>query len=71
MNRSDLFIDLTFDDRPAGSMFRDDWEALLVAVEPDWGLPQLRDFIAAQQFVGAPQPAIIAVNVKRYFRREW
>ena len=68
--RDRLFVNLTFDGRLMGSMFRDDWEALLVAVEPEWPLGQLRDFIEAQEFVGAPAPGVVAVNVKRHLRGE-
>lgn len=73
MNRNDLFVDLTMDGWPVGYMFRDDWEALLVAVDPKMDAFELATFIAAQEFRTDVSPKLIAVNVRRHFRdaRRW
>lgn len=66
MTRNDLFVDLVFDQRTAGSMLRDDWDALLVCDEVHWPLGALRDFIEAQGFKTSVNAVVIAVNVKRH-----
>ena len=68
MNRDDLFVDLTFDNRKIGSMFRDDWELLLMEVDETWSVVRVKDFIVQQEIKSDARPGYIAANVLREVR---
>lgn len=68
--RNDFYVDLTFDGRPAGSMLRDDWETLLLCIDPNWSFTKLRDFVKAQNLKTTADIGTIIINIKKHQRGE-